>query len=739
MIQENWVAIGSPQGDSVSTYFQRPGGYWERVEDVVPYNGEPSLFGSTIDFCYNMSRHTTPYMIVGAPEAAGGGNAHVYEYLQYANGWKLMDAPLFAPGEAAERDDAKFGSSVVIIENRKVVIGAPQYGTDNRGSVFTFQYKLLGSDGAQETYGWVPVASATVSGSSANAQFGADLDITADGNTLVVGEPNQNKFTIFDWVETDKVWKESFTFTSAREHIDFGSSVVFLSSSFVAVGAPSANSNAGLVSLFEKDTRTDTWSFRQSFQGEASDRLGAKGRVSGSHGPWGTQLAVATQKGYIQRHDLVVLGTMSYVIVKRYTVNITSATSIDVEADEDGFVVVAGYGQSDLVFMYGPPYETDDSETPERTKDPNSKQIVGEMVGSNTLSDGRRAYGSAVGVTGDILVVGQPLQNKGTGSAEILHRSSKWTPIDSIVKPGTQEFGSAISLRLRNGKFNLLVGSKSSAHGSTSLANYGSAHYYEFNEDKSWSQVGQSLYPGFHVDEAGGEFGAAVAMSSGGPVRRIAIGAPSSSTGSFNYYNGRIFTFQYNGTSWESMASPSVGSPKSFLGSAVDMMADGSRLLVGAPGADKAFYSTWNEASSSWDEVFAAKGKTGEAFGSSVAVASDDGTLIAVGGPAYDGGRGVIRMYAQQSEGNSFLQVGDDIIGNIGEGVGLTLCGGKGRIAVGTEFGFFRVYSVDAGKWQEIAHGGVEGSPVVSIAMSEDGGTIATGLANEQVWVYNIS
>ncbi|KAL7580947.1 hypothetical protein ACA910_005763 [Epithemia clementina (nom. ined.)] len=749
LIDGNWVAVGAPGADSVATYYQHPDGHWEQVPEITAANKNSNIdigsaFGSDVDFVSNLSKNaTTPFMIVGAPEDAGGGSAFLYSFSPTVKRWQLLDRPLTATGDDELIKNAKFGSAVVISETLRVVIAAPQSGADKRGRIFTFQVESVVSDAASppHAYRWIPIPSATIAGSGEGSEFGSDLDITADGGTIVVGEPKQNSFVVYDWMEEENNWTETFRFRSADEHVDFGSSVVFLSATHVAVGAPSANKNTGFVSLFQKDEASGMWYFLKSIEGKMSgDHLGAKGTVSGSQGPWGTQLIVSTHQGLVQRHDLVVVGNSSYLLVERFTVNIASATSIDVEADEDGFVLVAGYGGADLVLLYGPPYESVPTPPPaESASAPDSKEIHGELVGATKSA--RSGYGASVALAGDFVVVGEPLQSDGAGAAELFRATTEWSNVDTIVDSGTEEFGSAIASSLIGGKASLLVGAKATCQDSTSStgqANYGSAHYFELDDAaNTWTHVGEPLYPQVQPSEAGGEFGAAVAMSSTDEVRRIAIGAPSSSMNTYNHDNGRVYTYEYNGASWQPIAAALVGDSGNFLGSAVSLTSNGSRMLVGAPGGDKAIYYVWNQETAAWDDLFVAEGDTGEAFGSSAAVVANDGSVIAVGGPAYGNGRGVVRVYSQHN--GSFHQMGSDIYGNDGDRIGTTLCGTESLIAFGTDQGFFRVYSLADGNWRETAHGGFPGSPVISIAISQAADTLAVGLANEQVWIYTLS
>ena len=635
---------------------------------------------------------------------------------------------------------ARFGSAVVVSENLRVVVGAPEFGVGNSGCVFTFQFQFVSE---RATYESAVVLSATIPGSSADAMFGSDLDISPSGDTLVVGEPGRNIFRIYDWDDDDNSWVEVFRHECPPEYVDFGSSVVFLSSTHVAVGAPSVNNDAGMVSLFQKNENSGTWTLVKSIQGEESGaRLGAKGSVSGAQGSWGTQVVVATQKGHVQRHDLVVLENASHLFVKRFSVNVPGPTSVDVEADEDGFVVLTGYGADDLVVLYGLPVESNFSPAPVPSP-PNKpldkagpKPKDGELISAAKVPNS--GQGASVALAGALVVVGQPSILEGAGAAEIFQHTTEWTTVDTLVDSGSEEFGSAMDSTFVDGKSNLVVGAKAASQNRSDTDNYGSAHCFELHGD-SWVPVGEAMHPQLLEGEAGGEFGAAVAMSSKANFRRIAVGAPRSSKGANDQDNGRVYTFQYDGVGWQPLTAALIGIPGSFFGFSLDLMSDGSRLLIGAPGIDIFFYYRWNQWKRAWVNIFVTSGETGEAFGSSVAIVVDDGSTIAVGGPAHGDGRGVVRVYSQSSSGDSFSQIGNDIVGSDGERIGTTLCASNGRLAYGTDTGSFHVFEYSGGNWVEVATGPSVGSAVVSIAISQDTNTLVLGLANDEVLIHDLS
>ncbi|KAL7580954.1 hypothetical protein ACA910_005770 [Epithemia clementina (nom. ined.)] len=362
-------------------------------------------------------------------------------------------------------------------------------------------------------------------------------------------------------------------------------------------------------------------------------------------------------------------------------------------------------------------------------------QLIGNPVTSINANGG---YGGAVAIVDNMVVATEPLVSNG-GQAHLYRRDeskNRWNNLETVLDLEALEFGSAVDLTNVSGTISLLVGAKETRDVNGDVS-FGSAHYYEYN-GSSLVQIGSTMKP-FSLVEAGGDFGASVAMAS--TLRRFAVGAPSSST--FEKKDtGRVYTYEYVGTDWQKMtAEPLFGDAGSMLGSSLDMSRDGSRVFAGAPtdqnGNGAVFYYAWNATNSAWKSLFSLGGATKEALGTSVAVLDDSGSLIAFGGPSYGDNQGVIRVYSE-SGAEFFTKQGSDIVGATNEWIGTTLCGAQGRLAYGTDTGFFHVYEYSNGDWVEVATGPTLGSAVVSIAMSEDGNSVVVGLANEEVRVYKL-
>mmetsp|Transcript_15080 Transcript_15080/g.32949 ORF Transcript_15080/g.32949 Transcript_15080/m.32949 type:complete len:705 (+) Transcript_15080:227-2341(+) len=347
-IRDNWVAIAAELNNSVTAYEQ------DLVSGV--WSTSPPLYGGGLGMDIHLGMTTQskdgpqqPFLVVGAPQSGSGGSVSFYSY---ATGeWAMQGGALQAAGVDAA--SSKFGTSVAATDRLTVVVGAPEYGADNVGRVFTFQLVSTPlSFSAQQ------VVRGTLTGSNATeSRFGSDLDVSESGDRLVVGEPGTSSATIYRRQGLDQSWELEFTL-QLSDAGDLGSSVIFLSSDVVVVGAPSANENAGLVVAFRRiptatiNDQNPTWEEIGRIEGAVGERIGRKGTVSGALDPssGAPQVVVSTTTGSVRRYDWIG----DQLFAERFEDKAQgSVSSVDVAADADGFVVLTGYKAQDFVALYG--------------------------------------------------------------------------------------------------------------------------------------------------------------------------------------------------------------------------------------------------------------------------------------------------------------------------------------------------------------------------------------------------
>ncbi|GKZ01549.1 hypothetical protein MPSEU_001105500 [Mayamaea pseudoterrestris] len=384
------------------------------------------------------------------------------------------------------------------------------------------------------------------------------------------------------------------------------------------------------------------------------------------------------------------------------------------------------------------------------------------LVGGPFLGDTDSSLGTSVSLSNPFMAAGA---RSGNGSVEIFQldgASGQWTPFDVLI--GEEQgslFGSSLSLSRPATSSDvapgLIIGAPATK-AAFSSALVGAAFYYELNDNSSnntlsWTQVG-SILRGDEDSYANNEaFGFSVATSAN---RIIACGAPFSSALNING-RGRVYTFSYNENvqDWTPLSVYNVAgdAENAWLGSALDISSDGALLIAGGPGRNggdgyAVVYAFGSNQRWQVLATFEAMANSLEAFGSSVKILDNGlGEMIAVGGPAYDSGRGVIRVYERQVSNGFYAQLGNDIVGDTtldALGTAGTLTGSVATSSTGsiyvlasTSSGIVFRYEWLAGDWQRTIEPFDTGlDSLRALSMSQDGASFAAGGTN-QVSLYN--
>lgn len=734
-LEGNFLVVGAPalEGGIVNTFFNSDNS-WRFVPEI---NGEPGDFlGVSVDIVKSASGEL--FLLAGSMGANTEGKATLYRFDIPRNEWVAQGTHIEGKLQVSGTPE-KFGSSVALSDNLRAVVGAPDNDLQGNqaGRVYIFEYDL--AEG--ETYFQaLPMTSQTFVGSEPESQFGNDVAITQDGNFIAVAEPGVSSFSVYGYI--NDVWDVVFQ-DQIIDEADFGSSVQFLSDNCLAVGSPLFDGGKGAIRLYLKSPTDDLkWEMLPPLVGEnLGDGFGEPNTVGGRFTESGPEVVVGTAKGTTQRFDLI---NRSWV--KRFSVDRNSpVTAIATESTDSKYSVFTGFRSDQQALLYSSdpteyPIEQQTTVSPTTTLPSNLewRLTAGPFTTTGQIPDTR--YGHAVALAGDFLAVGEPRGNAADlGDVAIYDRSGNWKSAEVGFALDTEEFGFALDASVVNGKPSMIVGAKETRQESLS-ASFGSAHYYELG-DNGWAAVGDPLLPALLPPESGGEFGGSVAMAT--DVRRVAIGAPMSSIDLTVMNSGRVYTFEYDGSSWLSKGAPLVGGTAGqLLGSSVAMSKDGNYMAIGSSGHNSgdggAYFHEWKD--DAWHLIFPLGGTPGtrETLGTSVAILSDDGKTVAFGAPGYGENEGKVKVYQELFPG--FYRDLEEIVGNSGERVGSTIAGMNNRLAVGTDTGSFRVYELSGISWSEIATGPTDlGSKVISIDMTNGGNTVAVGLESQEVFVYELS
>jgi hypothetical protein len=215
-------------------------------------------------------------------------------------------------------------------------------------------------------------------------------------------------------------------------------------------------------------------------------------------------------------------------------------------------------------------------------------------------------FGSSIAMSGDgsTIVVGAPLNDGNgvdAGSVRVFSFSNgSWVQkgVDIDGRRAGDQFGSSVAVSADGST--IVVGAPlNDGNGGDA----GSVQVFTFSNG-AWAQRGVDITG----ETAGGRAGHSVAVTSDGGT--VAIGAPfvglqsgdCTSSGIFLDWSGsrdcseagQVFVRSWSGSTWAPVGQSIVGESRSRLGWSVDISADGSTMVAGAPKAGLAFYGLIN-------------------------------------------------------------------------------------------------------------------------------------------------
>jgi len=363
------------------------------------------------------------------------------------------------------------GGNVSISSDGNIMaIGSPGHVV-NSNEFFTGQVKvfeLVNND-------WVQKGSSLV-GEAANDSYGSGLDISDDGNVLVIGAPNSDgnggvsSFTgriyIYEWSGSDWSLLQTLNGTAGE---NFGTSIsVSSDGSFLAAGAPNADGGGsvrGAVRVFERTA--NTWNQvgndvngdqdSEGFGTSVSLVISGTDKVIAIGAPVYSPIAdiFTNQSGIVRiyRESAGSWGTTwagPETIIG--TLNSASGGSVDLSDSGSRLAIGAPNGLLAGDPNYVEVYEFNASSTPKW-------QVLGSRINSNQTNGD---FGKSVGISGDgsHLIIGAPT-SAGTGKENgytklFKFESTAWTELDSI--PGAaanDEFGFSVAINADGSQYSV--------------------------------------------------------------------------------------------------------------------------------------------------------------------------------------------------------------------------------------------------------------------------------------------
>ncbi|HVF35832.1 MAG TPA: hypothetical protein VND91_10970 [Candidatus Saccharimonadia bacterium] len=392
-------ALDDVQADAGGAYV-----YDAAVEEAIlvdPNGGPLDVFGTSLAIAGNIK-------MVGVPHGSGGfGEVEIYQrvidaWTQGNNAIRLSGGP--------EQFECGFGAAIAMSDDTTiVVVGAPRYDVGalaDRGRAFVFE---------RSGDAWTPAGVLDPPDGAANDLFGASVTLSPDGNTIVVGAPNfgptdDGKIYVFKRPAPGPLAAaKGAGFTAAASRAGgigdkFGSAVSVDNGGAIAVGAPLRTGGRGAVEIM-RETGPGTYAIEPLVDPSAAagDNFGA---------------AVSLRDG-----ELVV--------------GIPNADSPALTANNDaGAAMMFDAGTTSSVAR-------------------GTRMIPADArIGDK--------FGSSVGVSGGVAIVGAPLRDPFTpaglprtdaGTARLLLRvGTDWNIDAEIVATDNangDQFGSAVAIRDR--------------------------------------------------------------------------------------------------------------------------------------------------------------------------------------------------------------------------------------------------------------------------------------------------
>ena len=230
---------------------------------------------------------------IGAANSSDKGSVFVYDW--NGSSWNIVGASM-----NGSTNGDQFGYSIAFNEDgSKIVVGAPKNdnGGSDAGQVRTFEW-----NGTV----WMPSGS-DINGPSATSGFGEALDLSKDGNTLVVGawgHNNRGRVVAYKWTSGNWATNQTWNGTATTER--FGSAVALdEDGNRLVIASQGHSSFTGKVQLYEYSG--SSWSTKGSaITGDANnDYFGASIDLSddGNHLIVGAWEQGNNQRGYAKIYD----------------------------------------------------------------------------------------------------------------------------------------------------------------------------------------------------------------------------------------------------------------------------------------------------------------------------------------------------------------------------------------------------------------------------------------------------
>ena len=647
---------GDNGGSGAAWIFTRSNGAWtQQGSKLVGTGAVDGFIGARQGQSVSLSSDGNTAMIGGPLDSSGSGACWVFT--RAGGTWTQMGGKIVA---ATASGQALQGWSVSLSGDGNTAMEGGIYDFNNAGAAWIFVrsngswiqqgFKLYGLDAGE------------------GANQGWSVALSSDGNTAIMGGMEDLGGTGAVWVftRTNGVWSQQggkIVGTGARGLAGQGAAVAISADGNTAVvGGPNDSLGLGASWIFTRDS--GTWS-------QQGGKLIGAGAAYGDFGSnQGGAVALASDGSSLLAGGAADnAGTGAVWAFVRTGTTWTQqgpkfvGTGARGNASQGASVAISFDGNTAIAG--GPNDSTGGGAAWVFTRTGGAWTQQGMKL-EGTGGTGYANQGTSVSLSSDgtTAAIGGPGDSASTGATWVFTRSlSSWNQqgsklVGSGNVNGTQGVHQGDSVSLSADGTTLIVGGPADSSGA------GAAWIFA-RSSGLWSQQGGKLV-GTGANGKAGE-GTAVAVSADGNT--AIVGGPSDSAG-----KGAAWIFTRNGGVWTQQGGKLTGSGATGgagFGAAVSLSSDGNGALVGGPndnsgeGAFWAFVRSGGGWSQQGNKVTGSGADQSAGFGGSVSLSGDGNTAVA-GGAGNDGGIGAIWVFDRSGE--TWTQGGPGIVGSGGVG-----------------------------------------------------------------------
>jgi len=644
----NTALIGGPADNKnvgAAWVFTRSGSTWSQQGEKLTGSGEAGegRFGKSV----TLSADGNTALVGGNRDNGNAGAAWVFT--RSGSTWSQQAEKLTGTGETGE---GEFGRSVTLSADGNTALVGGWSDNGNVGAAWVFTRS--GSTWSQQG------EKLTGTGETGEGGFGTSAALSADGNTALIGGPNDNGNAGAAWVFTrsGSTWAqqgEKLTGSGETGEGRFGVAVALSADGNTAlVGGPRDNSNVGAAWVFTRSG--STW----SQQGEKLTGTGEAGE-----GEFGRSVTLSADGNTalvgVPEDNAAIGGT--WVLTRSsgvWSQQGPKLTGGEEDNSEFGVLVaLSADGSTALVGGWNDDGRKGAAWVFTRSGGVWSQQGP-KLVGTGVSAGDGFGASVALSADGNTALIGAPGNDFRKGAAWVFTRSgSTWTQQGEKLtgggEVGSAWFGYTVAL---------------SGDGNTALVggwlddNWKGAAWVFTRSGSTWSQQGEKLTGGGETE--GGMFGTNVTLSADGNTALIGGWNDDNVFSGERDYSGKgaAWVFTRSGSTWTQQgpkltANDETGNGK--FGTIVALSADGNTALVGAWNDDTSKGAAWvfTRSGSNWTQQgpkLTGTGETGQGrFGVAVALSADGNTAL-VGGLADNSTRGAAWLFIRS--GSTWTQQG---------------------------------------------------------------------------------